>query len=138
MCCSTLCCVVLCYATQHCATLCCAECCVIRAECCATLLYAVLCCMCFAMLRNFVLRCAMLSLFHIVYFQDRFNPVVPYGVIGGVALLAGIVCLTLKETGHTPTRETLDDESHLKLTTLQTEGEFSDQTNRPTEKEISV
>jgi len=62
----------------------------------------------------------------------------PYGVIGGLALLAGIVCLTLKETGHTPTRETLHDESHTKLTALKTEGESSDQTSNSVEKETVV
>lgn len=63
-------------------------------------------------------------------FQDRFNPLLPYGVIGGAAFLAGILCLTLKETGDTPTKETLNDETWTKLTAPNVEGEFSDQTYR--------
>jgi len=53
----------------------------------------------------------------IIYFQDHYNPFLPYGVIGGLALLAGTVCSTLKETGHTPTRETLHDDTSQTRTT---------------------
>ncbi|XP_020916871.1 solute carrier family 22 member 15 [Exaiptasia diaphana] len=59
---------------------------------------------------------------------DHISPLIPYGFIAGAALLSGILCLTLKETGDKPTRETLNDkdwtESCLADTT---EGEFSDE-----------
>lgn len=60
--------------------------------------------------------------------QDHISPLIPYGLISGAALLSGILCLTLKETGDRPTKEILDDkdwtESCLADTT---QGEFSDE-----------
>ncbi|KAK3751158.1 hypothetical protein QZH41_015477 [Actinostola sp. cb2023] len=65
---------------------------------------------------------------------DHFHPLLPYSIIGGSALLAGILCLTLKETGHKPTMETFNDEAWIEKPCLNDQNgeEYSNQ-NRETD-----
>ena len=42
----------------------------------------------------------------LVLFQQRVHPILPYGIMGLNALIAGLLCILLPETRHQPTRET--------------------------------
>ena len=55
----------------------------------------------------------------VLYFfpQDRIHALLPYGVMGLVALFAGILCLTLPETKGLPTAETVTSRDVCKLHT---------------------
>ena len=42
------------------------------------------------------------------------HPLLPYAIMGGNALLAGLLCMTLPETKGMPTAETMDSEEDEK------------------------
>lgn len=49
------------------------------------------------------------------YFPQRLvHPLLPYAIMGGNALLAGLLCMTLPETKGMPTAETMDSEEDAK------------------------
>ena len=49
------------------------------------------------------------------YFPQRLvHPLLPYAIMGGNALLAGLLCMTLPETKGMPTAETMDSEEDEK------------------------
>ncbi|CAH3195587.1 unnamed protein product [Porites evermanni] len=52
------------------------------------------------------------------------HPLLPYAIMGGNALLAGLLCMTLPETKGMPTAETMDSEEDAKES-IELQGTFS-------------
>lgn len=52
-----------------------------------------------------------LTFLSFTFSQRLVHPLLPYGIMGVNALLAGLLCQTLPETKGTPTAETMDTES---------------------------
>ena len=53
----------------------------------------------------------MLTIFPMTISQRLWHPLLPYGIMGANALLAGLLCQTLPETKGMPTPETMDTDS---------------------------
>ena len=55
-----------------------------------------------------ITECLSSFLFSLFLFpQTRIHPLIPYGIMGVAAFIAGLLCLTLPETKDEPTAETI-------------------------------